>query len=178
MCRSLHSNARSQAVTEPPEFGHYSRRKSCSHARWGTGTGSECTESCDSGWNDEKGCAFLSRYTHILYAETLWQSYYKKNLVQCCRPQAPMVDHLGGNLQSEPCIHTYMKAHMYMLQTRAKHYQLETAFVTPGRRSPRDPQLKSSVAMDRLPWPRSMPPSPSPTLFDDFTTHIHPSPTR
>ena len=50
-----------------------------------------------------------------------------------------MVDHLGGNLQSETCIHTYMKAHMYMLQTRAKHYQLETALVTHGRRSPRDP---------------------------------------
>ena len=41
-----------------------------------------------------------------------------------------MVDHLGGNLQSEPCIHTYMKAHMYMLQTRAQHYQFETALVT------------------------------------------------
>ena len=74
MCRSLHSNARSQAVTGPPEFGHDSRRKSCSHARWGTGTGSECTESCDSGSNDEKGCVFLSRYTHIPHAEALWQS--------------------------------------------------------------------------------------------------------
>ena len=74
MCRSLHSNARSQAVTKPPEFGHYSRRKSCSDARWGPGTGSECTGSCDSGSNEDKGCVFLSRYTHLPYAEALWQS--------------------------------------------------------------------------------------------------------
>ena len=78
MCRSLHSNARSQAITGPPEFGHDSRRKSCSHARWGTGTGSECTETMTPGGMTRRGCVFLSRYTHILYAETLWQSCKKK----------------------------------------------------------------------------------------------------
>ena len=118
MCRSLHSNARSQAVTGPPEFGHDSRRKSCSHARWGTGTGSECTETVTPGGMTRRA-VYSYQDIHTYYTQRPFGKVIKKNLVQCCRPQAPMVDHLGGNLQSEPCIHTYMKAHMYMLQTRA-----------------------------------------------------------
>ena len=136
-----------------------------------------CTETVTPGGMTRRA-VYSYQDIHTYYTQRPFSKVIKKKLVQCCRPQAPMVDHLGGNLQSEPCIHTYMKAHMYMLQTRAQHYQFETALVTHRRRSPRDPQLKSSVAMDRLPWPRSMPPSPSPTLFDDFTTHIHPRPTR
>ena len=183
MCRSLHSNARSQAVTEPPEFGHYSRRKSCSDARWGPGTGSECTESCDSGSNDDKGCVFLSRYTHLPYAKALWQSspwstfscynatsdprwlcvllrstsspfeeatsdvgskvavVIQKKSSTIWLTSGPHSGPLGGSFAAGTLYtHIYESTDVHVTYT-CKHYQFETAFVTQGRRSPREPQL-------------------------------------
>ena len=76
-----------------------------------------------------------------------------------------MVHPSPGFVHSEPCMDTYVEAHVYMLQTHAEHYQFEIALVTHRRRAPPDSHLLSS----------SISPSPSPTLFADFNNDIHPT---
>ena len=77
MCRSLHSNARSQAVTGPPKFGHDSSRKSCSHAPWGTGTGLECTETVTPGGMTRRA-VYSYQDIHTYYTQRPFGKVIKK----------------------------------------------------------------------------------------------------